>query len=299
VAKTLTGVISALLTPFHQDQQIDETSLRRLIQFNLKQGIDGLYVGGSTGEAFLESREERQRVLEIVAEEAKGKIALIAHVGSISTAESRALADAAATLGYDAVSAVTPFYYSFSFNEHCNHYRDIIASSKGLPMIVYNIPAMSGVTLDVDQITYLLNIPGVVALKQTSGNLYQIEQIRRANKNKIIYNGYDEIFLYGQMAGANGGIGSTYNVMAWRYLKIMQAISENNIEKAKSIQSECNSVIDALIKSGVFLGLKNILHYMGIIENPICRRPFAEVEEKHLPALRAIAEHLKSEFGQL
>lgn len=146
MATNLRGVM-VLLTPFDQQQALDKASLRRLVQFNIQQGIDGLYVGGSTGEAFVQSLSEREQVLEIVAEEAKGKIKLIAHVGCVSTAESQQLAASAKRYGFDAVSAVTPFYYPFSFEEHCDHYRAIIDSADGLPMVVYNIPALSGVKL--------------------------------------------------------------------------------------------------------------------------------------------------------
>ena len=127
MATNLRGVMAALLTPYDQQQALDKASLRRLVQFNIQQGIDGLYVGGSTGEAFVQSLSEREQVLEIVAEEAKGKIKLIAHVGCVSTAESQQLAASAKRYGFDAVSAVTPFYYPFSFEEHCDHYRAIIA----------------------------------------------------------------------------------------------------------------------------------------------------------------------------
>ena len=134
MAVNLRGVMAALLTPFDGQQKLDKESLRRLVRFNLSQGIDGLYVGGSTGEAFVQSGAERQQVLEIVAEEAKGKMTLIAHVGCVSTLESQQLAEAAHSYGYDAVSAVTPFYYPFSFEEHCAHYQAIIDSASARRM---------------------------------------------------------------------------------------------------------------------------------------------------------------------
>lgn len=84
-------------------------------------------------------------------------------------------------------------------------------------MVVYNIPALSGVKLTLDQINTLVTLPGVGALKQTSGDLYQMEQIRREHPDLVLYNGYDEIFASGLLAGADGGIGSTYNIMGWRY----------------------------------------------------------------------------------
>ncbi|ELY3542205.1 N-acetylneuraminate lyase [Cronobacter turicensis] len=294
----LRGVMPALLTPFDQQQRLDKESLRRLVRFNISQGIDGLYVGGSTGEAFMQSCAEREEVLEIVAEEAKGKVTLIAHVGCVSTAESQQLAVAASRYSFDAVSAVTPFYYPFSFDEHCDHYRAIIASADGLPMVVYNIPALSGVRLSLDQISTLVTLPGVGALKQTSGDLYQMEQIRRAHPDLVLYNGYDEIFASGLLAGADGGIGSTYNIMGWRYMHIEKALNAGDIATAQQLQRDCNQVIDLLIKTGVFRGLKTVLHYLDVISVPLCRKPFAPVEEQYLPALKALAAQLQQEKAQ-
>lgn len=297
MAVNLRGVIAALLTPFDGQQKLDKESLRRLVRFNLRQGVDGLYVGGSTGEAFVQSGTERQEVLEIVAEEAKGKMTLIAHVGCVSTLESQQLARAAVGYGYDAVSAVTPFYYPFSFEEHCAHYQAIIESADGLPMVVYNIPALSGVKLTLDQINTLVTLPGVGALKQTSGDLFQMEQIRRAHPDLVLYNGYDEIFASGLLAGADGGIGSTYNIMGWRYQGMVAALKVGDIAKAQQLQCECNKVIDLLIKTGVFRGLKTVLHYMDVVSVPLCRKPFAPVDEKFLPELKALAQQLMQEHG--
>ena len=291
------GVMAALLTPFDGQQKLDKESLRRLVRFNLRQGVDGLYVGGSTGEAFVQSGTERQEVLEIVAEEAKGKMTLIAHVGCVSTLESQQLARAAVGYGYDAVSAVTPFYYPFSFEEHCAHYQAIIESADGLPMVVYNIPALSGVKLTLDQINTLVTLPGVGALKQTSGDLFQMEQIRRAHPDLVLYNGYDEIFASGLLAGADGGIGSTYNIMGWRYQGMVAALKVGDVAKAQQLQCECNKVIDLLIKTGVFRGLKTVLHYMDVVSVPLCRKPFAPVDEKFLPELKALAQQLMQEHG--
>ncbi|MGR7196925.1 N-acetylneuraminate lyase [Klebsiella aerogenes] len=293
----LRGVMPALLTPFDAQQNIDRASLRRLVRFNIEQGVDGVYVGGSTGEAFVQSLSEREEVLEIVAEEAKGKITLIAHVGCVSTAESQQLAVAAKRYGFDAVSAVTPFYYPFSFEEHCDHYRAIIDSADGIPMVVYNIPALSGVKLTLEQINQLVTLPGVGALKQTSGDLYQMEQIRRAHPELVLYNGYDEIFASGLLAGADGGIGSTYNIMAWRYLGIVQTLKEGDTAKAQQLQHECNKVIDLLVKVGVFRGLKTVLHYMDVLSVPLCRKPFAPVEDKFQAELKALAQQLMQERG--
>ena len=252
------GVISALPTPYDQSQQIDMESLRKLIRFNIEQNIKGLYVGGSTGEAFLQNVAEREKILETVADESDGRLTLIAHVGGISTAESEVLAKAAKKYGYHAISAVTPFYYPFSFEEHCIHYRKIIDSADGLPM----------------------------------------EQIKRNHPELVLYNGYDEIFASGLIAGADGGIGSTYNIMGWRYLEIFEAVKNNDVIKAKEMQVACNQVIDTLIQSGVLAGIKTLLYYMGIINTPVCRSPFSPVKEKNLDVLSKLAERLFEEHDR-
>ena len=162
-------------------------------------------------------------------------------------------------------------------------------------MVVYNIPALSGVKLTLDQINTLVTLPGVAALKQTSGDLFQMEQIRRAHPDLVLYNGYDEIFASGLLAGADGGIGSTYNIMGWRYQGIVSALKAGDIARAQALQSECNRVIDLLIKVGVFRGLKTVLHYMDVVAVPLCRKPFAPVDEKYLPELKALAQQLQQE----
>ena len=97
------------------------------------------------------------------------------------------------------------------------------------------------------------------------------------------------------LAGADGGIGSTYNIMGWRYQAIAKAVREGDNATAQRLQSECNTVIDLLIKAGVFRGLKTVLHYMDVVSVPLCRKPFAPVDEKYLPELKALADQLLAE----
>lgn len=131
-------------------------------------------------------------------------------------------------------------------------------------MVVYNIPALSGVRFSLDQINELVTIPVVCALKQTSGDLFQMEQIKRNHPELVLYNGYDEIFASGLIAGADGGIGSTYNIMGWRYLEIFEAVKNNDVIKAKEMQVACNQVIDTLIQSGVLAGIKLFFTIWGL-----------------------------------
>jgi N-acetylneuraminate lyase len=274
MTKNFAGEYAALLTPFDQKENIDFKSLQSLVVNAIDQDLTGVYVGGSTGEAFLQSQAERRDCLESVAESSLGKLNLIAHVGSIRTKDCCELANAAKGAGYHAVSAVTPFYYGFSFDALLDHYRAIVDAADGLPMIVYNIPVLTGVALSDMQIEELLNLENVIGIKQTSIDLYQLEKIANRNPGKIIFNGFDEIFLPGQMAGAQGGIGSTYNVIGSKYKEIQKLICSGDVGRAKSVQKSANRLIDLLVLVGVIPGLKYILQQKGIIATDTVRAPF-------------------------
>ena len=145
------GIFSALLVSYNEDGSINEKGLREIIRHNIdNMKVDGLYVGGSTGENFMISTEEKKRIFEIAKDEAKDQIKLIAQVGSINVYESVELAKFATALGYDAISAVTPFYYKFSFNEIKDYYNTIINSVNNR-LIIYSIPFLTGVDMTVEQ----------------------------------------------------------------------------------------------------------------------------------------------------
>ncbi|MBD1565959.1 N-acetylneuraminate lyase [Vibrio sp. S12_S33] len=286
---SFSGFYAATLTPFNKDESINFDDLQSLIKFNCASGLHGLYVGGSTAEAFLCNTTERIELLTATSEATSPNIKLIAHVGDISTKKSEILARAAANLPYSAISAVTPFYYPVGFEQLKQHYSDIIQAA-GKPMIVYNFPAFAGMSLNRDQITELLNLDGVVALKQTSADLYQMEQLTRTNPDKTVFNGFDEILASGLVAGAQGGIGSTYNVQSKRILDIGSAIEMGNITEAKQLQRQANQVIDGLVTAGVIPGLKYILKLKGVLTSDYCRRPINQVTTENQAKLSKLIE---------
>ncbi len=236
----LGGVYPALLTPF-KDGGINKKALEELVEYNLGKGVTGFYVAGSTGEAFLLSEEERMQVYTTVAEKTAGRAKLIAHVGCLSTDEAVRYAKHAKALGYDAVSAVSPFYYGFSFDEIKRYYRTIVAKSE-MPMVMYNIPATSGVNFSTAQLLDVLSDDMVVGLKHTSNNYFQLEQIKSACPDKTVFNGYDEMFLCGLSMGADGGIGSTYNYMAEKFIKIKALFDEGKVKEALEVQKEATPI---------------------------------------------------------
>jgi len=274
------GIFPALLTPFKSDNTINEKALEELVKLNLNKGVSGFYVGGSTGEAFLLSIDERKYILELVASICKDKCVIISHVGAISTDQAITLAKHAQRVGVDAISAVAPFYYKFSFGEVKKYYYDIV-QSVDLPMIIYNFPDFSGVTFDSENIKEFMENDSFIGMKHTSKDLYSFEQLSSKYPNKVFFNGFDEMFISGLVMGASGGIGSTYNFMAEKFIKIKKHFDCGEIELAMQEQVRANSIINILIKVGVFQGEKAILNMMGI-DFGKCRRPFKPLTSEEI-----------------
>ena len=280
------GVIPALLTPFDQNNNVNEKALKKLIERNIDQGVNGFYVTGSTGEAFMLTEKERRDVMRIVKETVGDRVTLIAHVGAVSTDQSIALAKYAKTLGYDAVSSVAPFYYKFSFDEIKRHYASI-ANACGLPLIVYNFPALSGVNISTAQLCDLMSEDYVIGLKHTSTDYFALERVKKAFPNKLVYNGYDETYLCGLMMGCDGAIGSTFNFLSDKVIAITNAFKDGDIATAQKIQGEVNDVIEALIKTGVMSGEKEVLNMLDYdFGDP--RQPFTPVDKDGKKILKKV-----------
>ncbi|MBO4355524.1 MAG: dihydrodipicolinate synthase family protein, partial [Clostridia bacterium] len=164
MTEKITGVIPALYTPFDKNGDIDHGALKSLVEYNIEKGVSGFYVNGSTAEVFLLSEEERKSVYKTVADAAKGKVKLIAHVGAISTDQAISYGKYAKELGYDAISAVSPFYYKFSFDQIKEHYFNIV-NSVDMPMLIYNIPVYTGVSLSVNQVSQFFSDVRFVGIK--------------------------------------------------------------------------------------------------------------------------------------
>ena len=284
--KELQGIYPALLTPFKTDGTINKSVLRELVELNIGKGVTGFYVCGSTAESFMLSAQERKEILETVAEQANGRVKLLAHIGTIDTLTAIDLAKHAKSVGVDAISSVTPFYYGFSFAEIRQYYFDIVDAAQA-PMIVYNIPALSKVNLTEDNIGSFFEDKRFVALKHTSNDFFLLERLSRRYPDKAFFNGYDEMFLSGLVAGADGAIGSTFNVMAEKFLQIRKLFLKGNLEEARAMQTSANNIISALCKVGVMAGEKAILCMMGL-DFGKARRPFRELTEDEMTFLENV-----------
>ena len=245
------GVFPALLTPFTEQGKVNDKAIADLVAFNVAKGVDGFYVGGSTGEGLLLTVDERKQLFAAAAKANAGRTTMIAHVGTICTEHAIELARCAQDLGYDAISAVAPYYYSFGYDAVKGYYNDI-ADSVDLPMILYNFPAANGFGLTKERAEDFFRNPKFIGIKHTNADLFMLQQFKSMACDPIVYNGFDEMFVAGLSMGADGGIGSTYNFMAERFIDIYDKFRAGDIAGAQARQIAVNEIISELIRYGVF-----------------------------------------------
>lgn len=289
--RDLKGLFSALLVSFDEDGNVNEKGLRQIIRYNIDVNhMDGLYVGGSTGENFMLSTDEKKRIFEIAKDEAKDDLTLIAQVGSVNLKESVELAHFVTELGYDAISAVTPFYYKFTFDE-IKHYYDTIINGVDNRMIIYSIPFLTGVDMSLSQFGELFKNPKIVGVKFTQADFYLLERIRKTFPDKLIYAGFDEMLLPATVLGVDGAIGSTYNINGKRARQIFELAKAEKITEALGIQHVTNDLITDILDNGLYGTIKLLLQEAGV-DAGFCREPM----KKYTPEMKARAKEIYKKY---
>jgi N-acetylneuraminate lyase len=286
------GVFTALLTPFLNDGTVDEQALRQMVRHNIDEmAIDGLYIGGSTGEAFLMNETERIKVLKIVKDEAKEAITLIAQIGSLNLEESIRIGKVAKSLGYQAVSAITPYYYRFSFEEILAFYNDLCQAVQH-PMIVYSNPSMSGSNFDLGKYEQLLNLEYVIGVKYSDADVAKFERLTAYFKDKLFYYGYDEISIVGFMLGADGVIGSTYNMTGHIVKKMVGLLENGDLVKARNLQGQVTNCIESIVGNNLYPTLKGLLSLVGV-NSSFMKKPFGELNDHQKGQLDVILSEIQ------
>lgn len=262
--KELGGVFSALMVAYDENGKINEAGTREIIRHNIDvMGVDGLYVGGSTGENFMLATEDKKRIFKIAMDETKGEVKLMAQVGSINLDESIELGKYAKNLGYDSLSAVTPFYYKFDFEEIKYYYNAIIEATQ-MDMVIYSIPFLTGVNISIDQFAELFENKYIIGVKFTAGDFFLLERMRKSFPEHLIYAGFDEMMLSATVLGIDGAIGSTFNVNGIRAKKIFELAREGKIAEARELQHITNDLIEEILNNGLYQTIKAILQEQGV-----------------------------------
>ncbi|MDT2842096.1 N-acetylneuraminate lyase [Vagococcus lutrae] len=287
----LKGLISALVVPFNEDGTVNETGLRQIIRHNIENmKVDGLYVGGSSGENFMLEKETKKQIFKIAKDEVKEQVSLIAQVGGTNLYEAIELGQYATELGYDAISAVTPFYYKFSFEEVKQYYFDLVDNVDNR-LIVYSIPALTGVEIGVSQFKELYENEKIIGVKFTAADFFLLERLRKACPDHLIFSGFDEMLLPAMINNVDGAIGSTYNVNGLRSRKIMELAQEGKIQDALAVQNDTNDLIEAILDNGLYPTIKQLLKLQGCDSGAfLSRKPMASATQAQIDRSKEIYE---------
>lgn len=260
--KLFNGIMPAMITPFDEDGKIRETAARRIMNWELKGGVNGFYINGNTGEGLFQAESERMKMAEIAMDECKGRGVIINHVGAVDTVSAYRLAKHAGKIGCNAISSLVPNYIkSFSENIILDYYKRL-ADESGLPVLIYCTNL-----LENDPVSFLekaMKIDGVIGTKFTMMNYYNLHRITELNNGDItVINGPDEMLVCGLLMGADGGIGSTYNIMPEKFVALYRSFKEGDIIGARNKQYEINRIIKVLLDYRCVDAIKEVFNIMG------------------------------------
>ena len=235
------GIFPAFYACYDKEGNISPEAVRDLTRYLIGKGVQGLYVGGSSGECIYQGKEERKVVLENGMAEAKGKITIIAHVACNNTADSQELAAHAESLGVDAIASIPPIYFHLPPYAIAKYWNDISAAAPNTDFIIYNIPQLAGVALNVPLLKEMLKNPRCIGVKNSSMPTQDIQMWR--DEGAIVFNGPDEQLISGLVMGATGGIGGTYGAMPELYIKLYECVKSGDLATALEIQNDCCRII--------------------------------------------------------
>jgi 4-hydroxy-tetrahydrodipicolinate synthase len=258
------GVMPALVTPFNKsDESINEENLRNLVNHLINQGVTGLVPVGTTGEFVNMTFEERLKVIEIVVDESNGRVPVIAGTGETGTKLVIEATKAATDIGADAVLIVTPYYLKPKAKGLYDHYFTI-AEKTDIPILLYNIPACTGVELPWTVVEDLVDIDNIVGIKDSSGDYKYFSALLEKVSDKIsVLIGWDENVLGALAGGAAGCILGSANVFPKLWLELYEHVKNNRLKEAQVIQKKVQKMARLLINSGA-LGVKSCLNMMKV-----------------------------------
>jgi N-acetylneuraminate lyase len=274
------GIMPAIVTPLDQEGRFNPDAFLRLIERFNSAGVDGLYVCGQTGEGWQQSLEQRKQVAEAAVRFSPAGKTVIVHVGAQSLSEATKLASHASEIGAHAISSLPPAG-SYSFEEIREYYRAVAASSH-VPLLIYYFPSLAPSIRTTAQILQLCELPNVAGLKYTDSDLFKLWEIRRTGA--VVFNGSDEMLVAGLIMGANGGIGSIYNLVPDRFSSLYRHAVAGRWQEAQATQNSINELISVILRFPVNTAVKAVLKWSGI-DCGTCvapRRSLTAIEEREL-----------------
>lgn len=301
-----TGIRSAIFTPLNPDNTVKRDAVKPLVDFGLDRGLKGFYVAGSTGEGPVLTAKERMNITEAVIEAAKSRKTLdgktpdvIVHVASPHVFDAFELAKHAKECGADAISSLAPNFYASHGPEEMLDYYKRLSDCTDLPILIYATGLLMRSAGSIyDFMDKALKIDHIIGMKYTDTNYYQLNRVKKVNGGDInIINGPDETLVAGLAMGADGGIGSTYNIIPEKFVKIYELYHAGKIDEARKIQTEANDIIEALMsfKGGYGNASKLCMKLFGI---DVGNRAYPAMiyEKEDLKALEVVMRNAGLEF---
>ena len=285
------GVITALVTPFRGDA-VDEEALRRLVDEQIRAGIDGFVPVGTTGESPTVSVEEHIRIIKIVVEETRKRVPVIAGTGANSTREAIELTREARAVGADATLQVTPYYNRPTQDGLFRHFK-AIADAAGLPIVVYNVPGRTGCDLLPETMARLCEVPLVVGIKEATGSAQRAAQIiARVGDRMVVLSGDDATAFPLYALGAQGCISVVSNVAPADMAAMWDAAAAGNWNKARELHYRVFPLSEGLFIEANPIPVKAALAMMGKIADEI-RAPLYPMTGANREKVRKILADLK------
>jgi len=286
------GTYTALITPFRTDGAVDEAALRRLVNAQIEAGIDGIVPMGTTGESPTVTHKENVRVVEIVVDEAKGRVPVIAGTGSNSTAEAIDMTAQAKEIGASASLQVAPYYNKPSQEGFYRHFTTI-ADTVDLPMIVYNIPGRTGKNIETVTLKRMAVHPNIVAVKEASGSIPQMMEVLEELPEEFdVLSGDDNLAFPLTALGGRGVVSVASNLIPGRMTAMIRKALDGDFVAARKEHFALLPLFRAIFLDTNPIPIKYMMHRAGYCEESY-RLPMVSLSDEHKKRVDA----LMKEYG--
>lgn len=279
-----TGSGVALVTPFKADGTPNFEKLRELVEMHIQNKTDAIIICGTTGEASTLPDDEHLEVIKKCVEFAKGRICVIGGTGSNDTQHAIDFSVKAEEYGCDGVLCVTPYYNKASQKGLIAHFK-AIAQAISIPVILYNVPSRTGVSISIPTLAELAKIDNIVAIKEASGNIGYATKIRRQVPELYMYSGNDDMIVPMMSIGGKGVISVVANILPEQTHNICEYYLKGEVEKAMTLQLEMLDVINNLFIEVNPIPVKTAMNVLGYEVGPL-KLPLCDMEEKNLEILK-------------
>ena len=288
----LKGAITAIITPF-KNGKINYKKMEELIEFQIRNEIDGIVVCGTTGESATLSKQEKKKLIKFTVDKVNGRVPVIAGTGSNNTEDALLMSQYAETVGADYTLVVSPYYNKTTKKELIAHY-EYIADNTSIPLIMYNVPSRTGLNIDADTTIALSEHPNIIGIKEASSDMAKVAKIiAECSDDFLVFSGNDDIIVPMLSIGSSGVISVLSNILPKETHDMCKYYMEGDIEKARLLQLNLSDLISKLFIEVNPIPIKEAMNILGFdVGNT--RLPLVKMSKKNVDLLYL---SLKDVFG--